>query len=487
MYIRMTLTMFIGLFSVRIILQALGEEDFGIYNVVGGIVTMLAFLNNSLSSATQRFLSFAMGKNKKDNLHSIFCNSMTLYICICVVILLFAETMGLWFVNNKLVIPEERLSAANWIYQFSIISFLCTILSSSYNAVVIARERMGIYAYVSIAEAIIKLAMIYFLLVFGGDKLVLYGFFMMIISVSIFLFYMIYCLRRFEETKYKYVFERNVIKEIGSFAGWGVWGALSNIFKGQGLNILLNMFFGPVVNASRGIAYQVEGAVNTLVQNFYTATRPQVVKSYAAGEDSDMYKLLYVSTRLGYYLMFFVSLILISETSLILSFWLGEVPDNTIEFTRLVLISQLFIVLANPLMTAVHATGKVAKYQFLSGCIFILVLPISYVALKISQNCYWPFVILILSSIAYWMLTIERCVKLIHLSLKDYSYILIKIILNTGLLAGGSLLICNWINEGWSRFIIICCYTFIIGFFAIAFVDCSKEERNFAVSFINRK
>lgn len=482
----MALTMFIGLFSVRIILQVLGEDDFGIYNVVGGIVTMLAFLNNSLSSATQRFLSFAMGKNSKEELRSIFCNSMTLYILVCIILLLFAETIGLWFVNNKLVIPENRMIAANWIYQFSVISFLCIIIESSYNAVVIAHERMSVYAYISIAEAVLKLAMIYALLVLGGDKLILYGFFLMLISIAIFLFYMVYCLRRFEETKYHFTFDKKIIKEMGNFAGWGVWGALSNIFKGQGLNILLNIFFGPVVNASRGIAYQVEGAVNTLVQNFYTAMRPQLIKSYAAGEQSDMFRLLYMSTRLGYYLMFLVYLVLIPECSLILTFWLGQIPENTIEFTKLVLISQLFIILANPLMTAIHATGKVVKYQFWSGCIFILVLPVSYVALKINNNCFWPFVILIISSVAYWILTIERCIKQINLSLKDYSRLIIKILFVSCILICGASLICNWMDEGWSRFIVVSCYTFIMGLLAIAFIDCTKSERNLVLSFIKR-
>ena len=241
LYFRMVLTMFIGLFSVRIILNVLGEEDYGIYNVIGGVVTMLAFLNNSLSSATQRFLSFELGKKNKKDLHSIFCNSMSLYIWVCVILLVLAETLGLWFVNNKLVIPDERMIAANWIYQFSIISFLCTILSSPFNAAIIAHEKMRIYAYVSIAESLLKLALIYSILVLDGDKLSIYGFFMMLVSILVFVFYMVYCLMKFEETKYRYIYDKNKIKEIGGFVGWGVWGALSNIFKSQGINILLNM------------------------------------------------------------------------------------------------------------------------------------------------------------------------------------------------------------------------------------------------------
>lgn len=477
LYFRMALTMFIGLFSVRIVLNALGEEDYGIYNVVGGVVTMLAFLNNSLSSATQRFLSFELGKGDKKNLHSIFCNSMTLYIGVCVILLVLAETLGLWFINNKLVIPDERMVAANWIYQFSIISFLCTILSSPFNAAIIAREKMGVYAYVSIAESLLKLALIYSILALGGDKLIIYGFFIMLLSVSVFVFYMVYCLMKFEETKYIYIYDKNKIKEIGGFAGWGVWGALSNIFKAQGVNILLNIFFGPVVNASRGIAYQVEGAVNTLAQNFYTAMRPQLIKSYAANETEEMLKLLNISTRLGYYMMFLVSLVFLYETPLIFKLWLGQIPQYSVAFTRLVLIGQLFIVLANPLMTAIHATGKVAKYQFWSGCIFMLVLPLSYFILNLDQNSFWPFVVLIVSSLFYWLLTIERCYKLIDLSLKKYFAMVFRLFLVSLVLSLGVQLLYKWGADGWAGFIVLCFCTLVIGLIAILFIDCSKSER----------
>lgn len=477
LYFRMVLTMFIGLFSVRIVLNALGEEDYGIYNVVGGVVTMLAFLNNSLSSATQRFLSFELGKKNKKELHTIFCNSMTLYIWVCVILLVLAETLGLWFVNNKLIIPDERMIAANWIYQFSIISFLCTILSSPFNAAIIAHEKMGIYAYVSIAESLLKLALIYSILVLDGDKLSIYGFFMMLVSIFVFVFYMVYCLMKFEETKYRYIYDKDKIKEIGNFVSWGVWGALSNIFKSQGVNILLNMSFGPMVNASRGIAYQVEGAINTLVQNFYTAMRPQLIKSYAANETEEMFKLLNVSTRLGYYMMFLVSLIFLYKTPLIFSVWLGKIPQCSIAFTRLVLISQLFIVLANPLMTAIHATGKVAKYQFWSGCIFMLVLPFSYFILKLDHNSFWPFVVLIVSSLFYWILTIERCYKLIDLSLRNYFVMVFRLFLVSLILLLGAQLLYQWGTDSWLDFIVLCFYTLVVGIASILFIDCSKSER----------
>ena len=477
LYMRMVLNMLIGLFSVRIVLQTLGENDFGIYNVVGSVVTMLAFLNNSLSSTVQRFLSFEIGRGDKKALHSVFCNSMVLYIWICLAFLLFAQTVGLWIVNYKLIIPMERITAANWVYQFSIFSFIFTIISSPYNALIIAKEKMKIYAYISIVESILKLALIFSLMILQADKLILYGLFLMIVSVAVFLFNWLYCHKHFEEAAFRYEHQSEVIKEIGGFAGWSLWGSLSNIFKGQGVNILLNILFGPVVNAARGIAYQVEGAVNTLVQNFYLAIKPQLIKTYAENDNKNVYRLLFISTRMGYYLMYIVSLVFILEAQVILSFWLGQVPQHTIEFMRLVLIAQLFIVLANPLMTAIHATGKVAKYQFWSGWVFIMVLPVSYFLLRLYPNPLIPFIVIIFSSAFYWGVTIERCYRQIRLPLKEYFTLIMRLFMISMLLLLGAIFIYLKFDEGWIRLLIQLLYAVVAGGTAILYIDCSLRER----------
>lgn len=487
MYFRMALTILIGLFSVRVVLRALGTEDFGIYNVVGGVVTMLAFLNNALASSTQRFLSFELGKNNQKKMSEIFNNSLSLYIMVVMIIIIIAETLGLWLVNSNLVIPEDRLFSANCVYQFSIISFVFIILQSPYNAVIIARERMDVYAYVSIIESVLKLGMISSLLLLGGDKLILYGGFMMIISASTFVFYCVFCKAKFQESRFLFEINKEVLSEIGGFAGWGMWGAISNIFKGQGLNILLNIFFGPVVNAARAIAYQVEGAINTLVQNFYTAVRPQIIKSYASGHSEEVNKLINISTRLGYYLMLLFSLIFIFEMQIILSLWLGKIPDYSVDFTRMVLISQLFIVLANPLMTVIHATGKVASYQFWSGVIFIFVLPLSYFVLKLDNDCVYPFCILIISSIMYWILTVYKCKKMINLPLDKYTKMIGRMFVVTFILASGGWWIYHFMVGGYIRFMITILYILIIGILLIYFIDLDINERSCVNNYLNFK
>lgn len=302
LYIRMVITMLIGLFSVRIVLRVLGETDYGIYNVVGGVITMLAFLNNSLASTTQRFLSFELGK-KAGKSKEFFKTSISLYILLSLILLVVGETLGLWFVNEKLVIPKERIFAANCIYQFSIVSFIFTVLSAPYNAAVIAHEKMSFFAYVSIIDACCKLGICFALLYSSLDKLILYGTLMMLMSLAVFFAYVIYCRYSRLECQFGWLLQREFVAKIMNFAGWSTFGALANIFRAQGINFMLNIFFGPVVNAARGIAYQAESALLTLIQNFYIAVRPQTIKSYADGSVNDSIKIVFFATKIGYIMM----------------------------------------------------------------------------------------------------------------------------------------------------------------------------------------
>ena len=432
LYVRMIVTMLIGLFSVRIVLQALGEVDYGVYNVVAGVVTMMAFLNNALSSSTQRFLSYELETGSIARLKSIFSTSLTLYVLLCLLIIVLAETVGLWFVNTQLNIPTERMRAANWIYQFSIISFVFSILSAPYNACVISHERMDFYAYVSIGEAVLKLALIYLLLVFTGDKLIIYGFFLMILSFLLWICYFIYCRFHFEESEWSLRIDKSLTKEISSFTGWGVWGAVSNIFKNQGINIVLNISFGVIVNTARGLAYQVDAAINTLVQNFYSAVKPQLIKSYSAGQVKEMMDLMTLATRLGYFLMLAVSSIFFFEIEYIYSLWLGNIPPpHTTTFTKLVLIGNLFTVLAQPLVMIIHASGKVARYQFWSGIIWMMVLPISYLLLRIVHDSNIPFIVIVIASIAYWVLTTIQCKNIVSMPIREYGKLVAHLIPTT--------------------------------------------------------
>lgn len=424
----MLLSMVIGLYSVRIVLEALGEVDFGIYNVVGGIVTMLAFFNNALSSTTQRFLSYENGKNNESRLRDIFNNSMSIYLLLCVFILIVAETVGLWAVNKYLIIPEDKIYAANIIYQFSIFSFIFSILVAPYNAAVIAREKMEVFAYISIVESIIKLGLVVILLYVDTNKLILYGFMMMSINLSILGVYYAYCKRRFAECTYTWKIDKLLAKEIGFFASWNIWGAFTNIFSNQGLNILLNRFFGVIVNAARGIAYQVNGALNTCVQNFLLAVRPQLIKSYAAGDYSRMNELLILSTRISFYLMFVITLIFIFNIDAILTFWLGSYPDFTSKFVCLVLLSTLLNILAQPLVMVIMATGKIKNYQLFSGLNNIIVFPLSYVFLRIFDNPYIPFYVLIGSNITYYIISLINCNQVVTIPKRQYYTAIIKLV-----------------------------------------------------------
>ncbi len=471
--------MVIGLIAVPIVLRSLGEVDYGIYNVVSGIVTMLAFLNNALSSTTQRFLSFELGRDGIENCKKIFTTSLSIYFLFCILIVVLGETIGLWFVNFKLNIPPDRMVAANWIYQFSLVSFIFSVLSAPYNAAIIAHEKMNIYAVVCIGEALLKLGMVIGLLYLGGDRLILYGMFMMIMSALIFVSYSIYSRKKFSECVFSLKMDKNTAKQISGFAGWGIFGAVSNIFKNQGINIILNQFFGVLVNTARGLAFQVDAAVNTLIQNFFLATKPQLIKSYSAGDTDDMFKLVDVSTKVGYYLYFIVSSILIIDTEFILSVWLGNIPEHTVIFTRLVLAGNMFSVLAQPLMIVIHATGKVSLYQFLSGLSGILVLPISYGLLIAYDNVLVPFIVIIIQNLVYWIITIERSHSLAGFRIRPYLLTCIRLLIISCIIFVPAFLLYRMMSEGWLRLILLTVIIIIISACTIWLVGLSNIEKDY--------
>ena len=306
LYFRMLLMMAVSLFTSRVVLNTLGVEDFGIYSVVGGVVGMFVFINNSMSSATQRYITFALGKGDKNRLQTVFSTTLQIHSLIAVIIVLLGETVGLWFLYNKMQIPADRMDAALWVMQCSIVSMVVMIVSVPYNADVIAHEKMSAFAYISILEVVLKLAIVYLLLVFSYDKLILYAILILMIQILIRFCYSIYCNKHFEETKYKHVWDKKLFKEMTGFAGWSLFGNMAGVLFGQGLNMLLNVFFGPVVNAARAVAVQVQGAIQQFVANFQTALNPQITKTYAAGELNEMHRLMFRSARFSFYLLFFL-------------------------------------------------------------------------------------------------------------------------------------------------------------------------------------
>lgn len=385
--------MLVSLFTSRVILQTLGVEDYGVYNVVGGVITMFTFLNSAMSSATSRYITFEIGKGNMEQLKKVFSTALQIHAIIALLIVILGETVGLWFLMNELVIPDCRMDAAMWVYQCSIVSCVVGIMSVPYNADIIAHEKMSAFAYISVLEIILKLAIVYLLVVLPFDKLKVYAVLVLMVGLLIRYIYTRYCHKHFEESHYIHRIDKPLLKEMSSFAGWSFWGNLAAILYTQGLNMMLNIFFGPVVNAARGIATQIQGVVQQFVSNFQMALNPQITKTYASGELDKMHSLMFRSARFSFMLLFFLSLPIMLETNYILTLWLGIVPENTVIFARIIIAISLIYTIANPCVIANQATGKVKVYQAVVGGLLLLILPISYIVLKMGAPAYSVFIV----------------------------------------------------------------------------------------------
>ena len=382
LYLRTMLTMIVSLYTSRVILQILGVEDYGIYNVVGGFVTLMSFLSGAISSSTSRYITFALGKGDEKYLKDVFSTSLLAHLVIACIIVFIGETLGLWFVLNKLIIPEERMTAALVAYQIGLLSTVIYMWSIPYNACIIAHEKMSAFAYISIYEAVTKLLIVFLLVYIPIDKLISYSILLFAVQLSVRFIYSWYCRKNFVESKARFLWNKNLFKEMLKFAGWNLWGSTSYALFTQGVNILLNMFFGPVVNAARGIAIQVQSAVSLFATNFQAAVNPQITKSYANSELDVMHVLICRSSKYSFFLLFCLSLPIIIENNFILVLWLKEVPNYTPIFLQLMLWVCIIDAMSNPLMTAAAATGRVKVYQSIIGTILLMIVPISYIALS---------------------------------------------------------------------------------------------------------
>lgn len=399
----MFLIMGVTLYTSRVILQALGVEDYGIYNVVGGIVSMMGIIKGVMAGATSRFLNFAIGKEDPELAQKTFSVSLIIYYVLSLIFVLIAETVGLWFLNTQLIIPEERITAANWVYQFTILSAINQLIASPYNAAIIAHEKMNIFAYISILEVVLKLLIVFCLYIGSADKLILYGLLMLAADLIVRELYRIYCRKNYKECKFKLYKDKRFFKEILSYSSWNLFGSLAALIKGQGLNILLNMFFNAAVNASRGLSYQINNAINLFISNFYTAVKPQITKYYAKNELNNMFNLICRSAKMAFFLFMILTLPIFIEAPFVINTWLGQLPENVVEFVRLILLITALDCIQQPLKTTAQATGKVAKYELVIGIITVMNIPISYSLLKFYS--YPPvtvfYVSLALSSICF--------------------------------------------------------------------------------------
>lgn len=386
LYIRMIIVMATTLFTTRIVLKNLGVEDYGIYNVVAGVVYMFAFLNSAMAGATQRFLSFELGINDNKQVNLVFCQSVIIHVIIAIAIILLAETIGLWFVYNKLVIPENRFEAAMMVYQIAILSFVFQVINVPYNAAIIAHEKMSIYAWVSILDVALKLGIAYLISISPIDKLIMYSLLILITTIVMFLFYRLYSKRHFEECHFNFIFEKSKFEEMFSFAGWNFIGNMAYTLRNQGSNMLLNMFFGPAVNAARGVAAQVDGAVEHFVTSFQTASNPQIVKSYAQNQYDETMRLVGQCSKFSFFLMILLGLPIMFQVDFILCLWLTEVPPFTAIFVQLILLNGIIDSLSKPIKTYIKATGLVKWYMIIQGGFYLFALPVIYLFLKLGYS-----------------------------------------------------------------------------------------------------
>ncbi len=420
LYFRQILIMLVSLYTVRVVLNVLGAEDYGIYNVVAGVVTMFSFLSGAMATASQRYFSFDLGKGDNEHLKTTFSVTFQIYVLLAAVVILLAETVGLWFVNHKLVIPAERMVAANWIFQAAIISFLFTLITTPYMASIIAHENMNVYAYVSIVEAGLKLGIVFLLKVLPYDKLIVYGLLLAMVALINTSIYRFYCHKHYEECKFCFVKDGALFKEIISYSGWNLFGAGVGVAKNQLLNIILNLFFGPVVNAARGIASQVNSAVASFSQNFSTALRPQIIKTYAADQKDETMSLVFRGCKFTFFLMYIFSLPLFLEMDFVLRLWLKNPPEMAVIFTQLVLLDVVIDSISFPLMTLAQATGKIKLYQGVVGGLLLCNLPISYAVLKLGAPAYAVMVVAICITFTAFVVRLFIVKQLSGISVKGF-------------------------------------------------------------------
>ena len=481
LYVRMLFTMAVSLFTSRVILNTLGVEDYGINNVVGGIVTMFSVLSGSLSASISRFITFELGKGNLERLKTVFSTGVNIQLGMSLLVVILAEAVGIWFLNTKMNIPVERLNAANWVFQCAILTFVLNLLSVPYNAAIIAHEKMSAFAYISVVEVTLKLIIVYMLIISPFDRLKTYAVLLLLVAAIIRFIYGYYCKRHFEECTYHFILDKPVLKEMTGFAGWNFLGNGAYMLNTQGVNILMNLYFGVAVNAARGVATQVDAALKQFVNNFTTAVNPQITKSYAQGDLDYMHKLVCRSAKFSAFLMMFFAVPIILETNTILTIWLKTVPDYAVIFLQWIIISSFMdTVLANSLVTSMFATGKIKRYQIIVTTVGCLVFPLSWIAFKLGFE---PQVGYILYFIIYTILLFVRLYLLkdmaklpVMMYIREVLYKLAPVIV-VGFAIPGILILT--MDAGWLRLILVCLLSVLVTAASEYFIGLSNKEKDF--------
>ena len=478
--------MVVSLYTSRVILNALGVENFGIYNVVGGVVAMFTVISGSLSAAISRFITYELGKGDQSKLNKIFSASVTIQLLLSLIIVVLIESVGVWFLNAKMTIPADRITAANWVLQFSIITFVINLISIPYNAAIIAHERMSAFAYISILEAVCKLAIAFLIMVSPMDRLVFYAILMCVVSVIVRFTYGHYCKKHFTECTYHFHWDKDILKKMFGFAGWNFIGASSAVLRDQGGNIVINLFYGPSVNAARGIAIQVNNAVSGFVSNFMTALNPQITKSYASGDKEYMMALIYQGARLSFYMLLLLSLPILINTHYILIIWLKLLPEHAVLFVRLILVFAMCESISNPLITAMLATGNIRNYQIVVGGLQMMNLPVSYICLRLGCM---PESVLIVAIVISQCCLVARLYMLRGMIGLSFIQYIKNVYLNIVTVALLSLVIpamlSKYMEESFFSFIILSIVSMLCTIIVVFYLGCNRKERSFVIGKMN--
>ena len=488
LYLRMFFSMAVALYTSRVVLRVLGVDDYGIYNVVGGVIVLFSFMNVAMSGATQRFLTFDLGKGDAAHLKRVFGTALQIHAVMALVVLLLGETVGLWLVMNKLVIPPDRMDAALWVYQMSVAACMVSVVGIPFNACIIAHERMKVFAAVSMMDVTLRLGVVGVLAVAPCDKLVLYAVLVLCVQVLVQVVYGVYCRLQFGEARISFRTDRGLWREMSGFAGWSLCGNVAYVLYTEGVNIVLNLFFGPALNAARGIAVQVQGAVSGFVANVQMAVNPQITKSFAQGNLARMHSLMFGSSKFCFFLLLIIALPLGIEADAVLGVWLVRVPAHTVWFLRLVLGVMLVETLANPYMVTNQATGKIRLYQLVCGGILLCIVPLSYVVLKLGACAESVYVVYLVMAVLAQVARVLIMRRLIDMPFLTYCR---KVLMPVAVVAAVApvlpLLVYASMPTGVVQFLVVCTVSVISTSLAIWLLGLTREERMFIASLVQRK
>lgn len=486
--LRMFAVLVVSLYTSRVILDALGVENFGIYNVVGGVISLFAFVNGAMSNATQRYIAFELGKGGENEVKRVFSTCMIIHIFIALVIFVLAETFGLYILNHYLTIPEAKLAATNWVYQISIVSCMVMVVNTPYNGAIVAYERMQAFAYISLIDVTLRLGVSFLIMYLPGDKLILYSLLLFVVQLLIRLSYTFYCRKRLTEIRFNLLWDKNLFRSMLGFMGWTMFNNMSIIACGQGINLLLNIFFNPIVNAARGIAVQVEHAVTIFSQNFQMAVKPQIIKSYSMKERERFLDLIFSASRLSFLLLLLLAFPILTHIDTILSLWLKEIPDYTADFVRIIICISLVNVLSEPLQAGVSASGVIKYFQLVSGLLLIAILPISALGFQFIHSPMLVFIIYLTMTVIVYGYKLYYCKRYIALPLKPY---FLQVLVKVGMVSAvcTAIYILFYQNQGCMKmrqFLYSFAMSCLAAGIAIYIVGLKQNERNKVICYLRK-